>query len=263
MHPFEKAGFGKAPYRCTGVTENRFVMPGFGWKPGGSCCYCGTGILYEYHVESSDGCKFHVGCDCAEKIGLQDVIRPVRLELARKKREAGAKRRREERAAAWAAEKAKRVGESRVIWESANDALAEYLKAYQGDNRFLHSMKAALAEWGSLTEGMTAAAQRTMDAEHARIAQAASSKPLGTVGSKVDVQARVEALVRLADNTYVYPPQPRFLIKLVTDDGNVLVWITGSRTLDVGDQGKVRATVKDHRQYQGVWQTVVQRVAMK
>lgn len=263
MHPFEKAGFGKAPYRCTGVTVNRFEMPGFGWKPGGSCCYCGTGILYEYHVESSDGCKFHVGCDCAEKIGLKDVIRPVRLKLAREMRQAGAAKRRAERQAAWEAEREVASAMRSTAWWAEHGEVGTELQSYEGDNRFLCDIKAFLELRGWMTDGMTSAAKRALAAERARKAQAASSKPLGTVGSKLDVQARVEAVIRLADYAAVYPPQPRFLVKLVTDQGSVLIWFTGSKSLDVGDQGAVRATVKEHNQRQGVWQTVVQRVRMK
>jgi len=94
IHPFEAAGLGKAPFKCTGMSENVFVIPGFGGgsKAGGSCQYCGTGIRYEYHIVSSDGKKFHVGCDCVEKVSakgsrLLTEAEKVKRDFDRNKRE--------------------------------------------------------------------------------------------------------------------------------------------------------------------------------
>ncbi|HWN84097.1 MAG TPA: hypothetical protein VNN99_03065 [Vicinamibacterales bacterium] len=73
MHPFEEAGFGRAPYALDGVTRNWFTAgPGDPGKPGGSCDYCGTGIAYEYWVRSADGRRFKVGCDCIAKLARKD-----------------------------------------------------------------------------------------------------------------------------------------------------------------------------------------------
>ena len=75
MHPFEQAGFGKAPYRFDGVTRNWFVScPGDPGKPGGTCDYCGTGIAYEFWVRSADGRRFKVGCDCIAKLARKDNL---------------------------------------------------------------------------------------------------------------------------------------------------------------------------------------------
>lgn len=75
VHPFEEAGFGRAPYRFDGVTRNWFVAcPGDPGKPGGSCDFCGQGIAYEYWVRSADGRRFKVGCDCIEKLARKDNV---------------------------------------------------------------------------------------------------------------------------------------------------------------------------------------------
>jgi hypothetical protein len=39
MHPFERSGLGKAPFRCVTVRENWYAPPGFpeARKPGGCC----------------------------------------------------------------------------------------------------------------------------------------------------------------------------------------------------------------------------------
>ena len=75
MHPFEEAGFGRAPYRFDGVTRNWFTaFAGDPGKPGGSCDYCGQGIAYEYWVVSADGRRFKVGCDCIDKLARRDNV---------------------------------------------------------------------------------------------------------------------------------------------------------------------------------------------
>lgn len=75
VHPFEEAGFGRAPYRFDGVTRNWFMAcPGDPGKPGGSCDYCGQGIAFEYWVVSADGRRFKVGCDCIAKLAKKSNV---------------------------------------------------------------------------------------------------------------------------------------------------------------------------------------------
>ena len=44
--------------------------------------------------------------------------------------------------------------------------------------------------------------------------------------------------------------------------GNVFVWNTASKTLEVGKTYKMKGTVKDHREYRGVKQTVLTRCTL-
>lgn len=91
IHPFELAGLGKAPFRFVGMESqdmaygerilNRaeFNRTGIALttKPGGTCAYCGTYILNMYKIESADGKRFHVGCDCVEKTGDKHLVKVV------------------------------------------------------------------------------------------------------------------------------------------------------------------------------------------
>lgn len=78
IHTFERAGLGLAPFRFTGtVSEKVHCVPGGTPKAGSSCDYCGTGIRYEFWVESSDGKTFKVGCDCIHKTGDSGLIRQI------------------------------------------------------------------------------------------------------------------------------------------------------------------------------------------
>ena len=74
MHPFEKSGLGKAPFRFVGHERKvgpiqvGFMTIGAPGQPMGTCDHCGTGIADCYSVVSSDGNRFVVGSDCIEKL---------------------------------------------------------------------------------------------------------------------------------------------------------------------------------------------------
>lgn len=78
IHPFEQRGLGKAPFRYVGVefqeiSYGQRVIGSVGGvavttKPGGTCAYCGQYIVNMFNVESADGERFHVGCDCIRKV---------------------------------------------------------------------------------------------------------------------------------------------------------------------------------------------------
>jgi hypothetical protein len=82
LHVFERAGLGKAPFRCVGVEVRRGPMPlldaqgretgGFVGSPGqplGVCDYCGTCIAECFLIRAADDKLFIVGCDCVRKTG--------------------------------------------------------------------------------------------------------------------------------------------------------------------------------------------------
>ena len=73
IHPFERAGLGKAPFRFDAMRENVYIAcQGSQPQPGGTCDYCSNGIMYEYWIKSSDGRSFKVGCDCVRKLERAD-----------------------------------------------------------------------------------------------------------------------------------------------------------------------------------------------
>lgn len=69
VHKFEACGLGKAPFAFIGMEEKVHAIPGGNSKPGGTCCYCSTGIKYCFWLESADGQKFYVGSECIKKSG--------------------------------------------------------------------------------------------------------------------------------------------------------------------------------------------------
>ncbi len=68
LHPFERAGLGLAPFRFVGSHEEKYqACQGAPVQPGASCDYCGTAIMVVCVIQSSDGKRFKVGCDCVAK----------------------------------------------------------------------------------------------------------------------------------------------------------------------------------------------------
>lgn len=53
-------------------------------KPGGTCDYCGT---YIFNVESTDGNRFHVGCECIRKTDDSGMIQLVNDDVRRMNRD--------------------------------------------------------------------------------------------------------------------------------------------------------------------------------
>lgn len=267
IHPFEKAGLGKAPFRCVGCRENWFVMPGFGQKPGGTCDYCGTGILYEYVIKSSDGAEFVVGSDCVMKCDREYGVAPVagfreeRLKLARQKREVKEAGRRAAREAAYQAAKAQRIEDNRAAWLASHSELDAAIRAYAGPNKFVQSMLAAIEQWGGLSVGQAAAVERCLAREAAEREAIEKSQWVGEIGKRAEAKVKVVMLRELEPYRGVYPPQRRWLTKMVTEAGSVLVWFGSKGFKESDDYFPVKFTPKEFGEYQGVKQTIVQRVA--
>ena len=93
MHAFERAGLGKAPFRCIGVREEVFkATPDAPRQPGTCCDFCGTGIMVVCVIQDATGKRFKVGSDCVAKTGDKGLIKafrtsPRQREMARKARQ--------------------------------------------------------------------------------------------------------------------------------------------------------------------------------
>lgn len=117
VHPWERAGLGKAPFAYLGcrrlVGPIRIAQPdgtvleiGAEGQPMGTCAYCSQGIAECHSVRSADGKRFIVGCDCIGRV-YGDERAPVRAKAeaaSRKLRNAAAKARRDAKAEAEQAE---------------------------------------------------------------------------------------------------------------------------------------------------------------
>ena len=103
IHKFELSGLGKAPFRCVGrysipsptlaehnptAYNNALAEMPTGFNCG-ACAYCGTPIMNNFLIKSSDGRCFSVGCECVSKTsdrGLVDKVKSLKREADRAKR---------------------------------------------------------------------------------------------------------------------------------------------------------------------------------
>lgn len=97
IHRFERAGMGKAPFTVVGFGREIFQAipgdPSCPIQPGTSCDYCGTGIMDVAYIESADGKRSKVGCDCVQKAGDGGLLTRIKRSpeyrtLQRQKRQA-------------------------------------------------------------------------------------------------------------------------------------------------------------------------------
>jgi hypothetical protein len=260
-HPFQKAGLGTAPFRCTHVTEAVFTLPDGTSKAGGCCDYCYTGIRWEFHVESADQRTFKVGCDCVAKTGWGiDGFDKIRRENARARRQAGAQKRREARQAQIAAERAARAAErieATQVWRDANAAVVARLTAYAGANDFLRSMAASLVQWGSLTQRQLDAVVSCFTSMDRAEAARTNSQHVANVGDKVTLTVTVDKVISLP--RMFYGQAPTYITIGRDEQGNVIVY---KGTVDLGgkdDVSTVKCSIKEHSLYNGIKQTVIQR----
>lgn len=95
IHPFEAAGLGLAPFRYVGSEVRLHQVPGCHPKAGASCDFCGTSIALCCLIESADGKRFKVGCDCVAKTARKSDIHDNKLasDAAKAKRDHNRKKR--------------------------------------------------------------------------------------------------------------------------------------------------------------------------
>ena len=161
MHVFERAGLGKAPFRLVAVYQKHYqACAGAPLQCGGSCDFCGTGIVTMCEIVGSDGSRFKVGKECVRRTGDVGLLKaykrsPEVREIARLKREALDARKKAEIEAMLADEVTRAAlmstphpyaaraerGEKMLEW-------AEWMEkncGAAGRHRLLKSLKAALA----------------------------------------------------------------------------------------------------------------------
>jgi len=141
--------------------------------------------------------------------------------------------------------------------------LATRLDAYTGTNDFLLSMIERLGYWGTLSQNQAEAAESCFATIVRLDAARATSQHIGAVGDKVTLTLTINRLVVL-DGHY----GTTFIYICEDQNKNTVVYKGTSSpfafTPDGQPRGKghsltVKATVKDHTEYQGVKQTLIQR----
>lgn len=114
-----------------------------------------------------------------------------------------------------------------------------------------------------LSEKQTAAVQKFLDSVKGKESQIANSRHIAEVGTRIALTAKVVFVREIFPKADSAPAFDRkFLIKMVTGDGQSLVWFT-SRAFENGVTLIGKATVKAHKEYQGVKETQVTNFRIK
>jgi len=145
VHPWEKAGLGKAPFRWLGVRHLvgplRFAQAdgttleiGAPGQPMGSCAFCSQGIAECHSIKSADGKTFTVGCDCVRRVSEPGDPVLTKAEAAAKKlRNGKARARSAAKAAASETELAALLADETVRGKLAARPSTQAWKAAKGE----------------------------------------------------------------------------------------------------------------------------------
>ena len=139
-HIFETAGLGKAPYKYIGCI-----------KLSSGCQYCGTGILYQFWLLSSDGKKFYVGSDCIEKSGDSGLMYHAKKERSKISREQRLARQQAQYEARQAERRSQ--AETRLAQYFADHASSAHIFEWAKNSSGIPlDMYNNLAKWGSMSD---------------------------------------------------------------------------------------------------------------
>lgn len=81
----------------------------------------------------------------------------------------------------------------------------------------------------------------------------------GQVGQRLEVSIKVDKVIDLETNQY---GSANHIHIFIDEKENIYVWNTASRRLNEGDNLRIRGTVKEHKNYQGVQQTIFTRCSI-
>lgn len=144
-------------------------------------------------------------------------------------------------------------------WGAALGGEATYgLSEYETNLRVLCTADAIPANRVSFLASAVAAHAKAMGRELERTKRAElnlTSEHVGAKGEKIEFEATLEERRSISSN---YGPSS--VCKFRDAKGNLFVWITGTaEELRVGDAYKLKATVKDHKEFRGTKETHVLR----
>jgi hypothetical protein len=153
IHPWEKAGLGKAPFtwlrvECrvgpikTELPDGTTLEQGAPGQPMGCCDYCSNGIAECHVIRSADGREFIVGCDCVRKVNAKGSrVLAAAEQAAQNLRNAKARERRAAKAERDSAEIQSLLGDPAWRERAASKPHPLAWRAEQGDTRLDY------AEW--------------------------------------------------------------------------------------------------------------------
>jgi hypothetical protein len=274
-HCFEKSGLGKAPFHCVGL----YSLPSTSLAASnptaynnalaeaprnigcGACCYCGTPIVHNFIIESADKRRFVVGSDCVAKTGdagLLKAVRAERLKVVREAREIGRRAKREEREAAWKREREERA----EVFKVEHAALIKSAEAFNHID-FVRDVIGRGLEGRWVSDKALAAVAKCIAENVDNAAFAGKSEYVGKIGERLTIKGKVVRVASFVRPCFgSYGNETVWVVSIRDEVGNVFVTKTPSfgHSTQKGDTVALKGTVKEHSEWKGEKQTVLQRV---
>ena len=122
-------------------------------------------------------------------------------------------------------------------------------------NELPEGVKTAILNWEDVsTEDGKVDEVRAKQAIEALTYEPSTSEFVGEVGQRLELFLTVDRKVELAGMYGI-----SIMHIMHDEDGNVFVWTTASKSLDTDVEYHIRGTIKDHRIYKNVQQTILTR----
>jgi len=269
LHAFEKAGLGTAPFYCVGMCEipstslaeanPAAYQMAMAYLPHdlsiGSCAYCGMGIKYNFIVKGATGRRFVVGSECVNRTGDAGLVKTVKAErtrIAREKRDVRRSQAAAERRAAYEAERKARA----AAFEASHTDLIKRARAVtdiEAKGGFIADIiMGGLA--GRYVSDKALAAVMNAVADLERRASWNSSH-LGTVGKRETFNVEVDRVAYFEGAFGIV-----WIVTMRDEVGNAIVSKSTAFRAERGKKLTIKATIKEHSEFRGERQTIVQRI---
>lgn len=90
-----------------------------------------------------------------------------------------------------------------------------------------------------------------------KYADVPSGEFVGEIGDRIEFELKIKKAITL---TGMYGISTMHVME--DENGNTFIWTTASKTLEVGTTYRMKGTIKDHKEYKGVKQTVLTRCTL-
>jgi hypothetical protein len=216
------------------------------WKMTGWTCYdCGG--------------KGTLGWEVVRLYGAEEL---AKLNATREKR-----RSKKEAARVAKAEAAKAEADAkRAEFEAANAEVVAGARKYAERSPFFADLLEKLEKYGSWSDKQVAAVAKSVAEIEANAVKSAASKFVGEVGKRMEMKVTVERVASYVRPSFGYSRsgmETVWIVSMRDEAGNAIVVKSPSfYGREKGEKLTLRATVKEHSEYRGEKQTVMQRAAV-
>lgn len=121
-------------------------------------------------------------------------------------------------------------------------------------NELPEGVETAQLAWDDICDGSKVDEDRARQVIEELTAKPSASQFVGEIGQRLEFFLTVDRKVELAGMYGI-----SIMHIMHDEDGNVFIWTTASKSLDTDVEYHIRGTIKDHRTYKNVQQTVLTR----